>query len=73
MFPEFPGNYFQMANFQRGVLGRLDEAVRWQKKAIALNPEGVGYRISLVWTYLGLDDLESAKAERDRIGESHPS
>ena len=52
-------NYLGYMLADRGV--RLDEAVRYVKEALAVDPRNGAYLDSLGWAYFKLNDLENAE------------
>jgi Flp pilus assembly protein TadD len=58
----------------RGV--RLDEAVRYVKEALVIDPKNGAYLDSLGWAYFKLNDLKNAEMyllEADRIVKNDPT
>jgi tetratricopeptide (TPR) repeat protein len=70
--PKSPGPYERVADMQRMVFGRLDEAVTWQLKAIALDPAEPMGSIFLGFMYLDLDDVDEAERWFDRADRVAP-
>jgi TolB-like protein/Tfp pilus assembly protein PilF len=67
---------YAAAYSQRGAIctkrGRLDEAVRWQRKAVEHDPDGLLSKVGLFVAYLDLGDVTSAKAVAKRIAAIQP-
>lgn len=59
--PQSPGPYERIAAMQRVVFGRLDEAVIWQLKGIARDPDDPTGPIYLGEMYLDLGDPDEAE------------
>jgi tetratricopeptide (TPR) repeat protein len=67
-------NYLGYMLADRGV--RLDEAVRYVKEALVIDPQNGAYLDSLGWAYFKLNDLKNAEMyllEADRIVKNDPT
>jgi tetratricopeptide (TPR) repeat protein len=70
--PDSPGPYERIADMQRIVFGRLDEAVVWQLKGIARDPVEPMGSIFLGFMYLDLDDIDEAERWFERASKIAP-
>lgn len=68
--PDYPGAYFLIGSQYRAVFGRMDEAVRWHRQELALEPARGPSVLGLV--YLDLGDDEKAEYWIDRAVRMHP-
>jgi TolB-like protein/Flp pilus assembly protein TadD len=61
MAPDFPGGYAAMGGMYRYYYAQLDEAVRWYRQAIELDPGSPRLVVSLGHLYLNLGDPDQAE------------
>lgn len=70
--PGLPGAYERIAEIQQDVFGRLDEAVIWQTRGVALDPTDPMGPVFLGMMYLDLGDPDMAEYWFKRSGEIAP-
>jgi len=70
--PDFPGAYERIGEIYRYVYGQFDEAVVWQRKGVALDPEEPMGSLFLGFIYLDLGDAAEAERWFDRVRRLSP-
>jgi tetratricopeptide (TPR) repeat protein len=72
MHPDESFGYGRYAGFQAGVLGRMDDALVWQSKAIQVDPSNATNMSIMAFNYLSLGDFETAEKWIDRAAVAQP-
>ena len=71
--PTSPGAYERIGELYRYVYTQFDEAVKWQRKGIALDPSEPWGSMFLGFIYLDLGDSQEAERWFKRAGEQVPN
>ena len=72
MHPDESYGYSRYAGYQAGVLGRMDDALVWQSKAIQVDPSNAANMSIMAFNYLSLGDFETAEKWIDRAAVAQP-
>jgi len=72
MHPDVSRSYSTYAIYQSGVLGRLDDALLWQSKALQVDPTSANDMSGMAWYYLSLGDFDTAEQWLDRAAVAQP-
>jgi TolB-like protein/Flp pilus assembly protein TadD len=65
--PEFSGHYWRLGEVQGDNLGRMDEAIRWCTRAIAIEPDSTWVYNNIISCHLDLGDTAGAADWLDQL------
>jgi len=65
--PDFAPGYSQLAVLYMLLMGQFDKALPPANKAVELDPGNHGYKMTLVFLYIQLGDLEAAQMVREKM------
>jgi len=69
--PEFSSNYWRLGEVYCSSLGRMDEAIRWYARSIAIDPDIWVYH-DILGVHLSLGDAASAAHWLDQLERAYP-